>query len=188
MRKIVYGALVATVTLFVGGGVVLAPGTGLFASAQARQTPPPIQPLDPLDPNFGAQTSSAQSEPPEPFIEWHKRQNAESRLTAYGELLLGDAIDPHTGSIVFEHVDVSIPGNSHLEVALRRRRSQGPLYHETVDVEFGDWELVVPRMKVVTSEDNPWTGSRCTQSFAASFPPIFSVYGLYLCSGLFQRA
>ncbi|MEL6365028.1 MAG: RHS repeat-associated core domain-containing protein [Pseudomonadota bacterium] len=114
----------------------------------------------------------AQAEPPTPLIEWYERQDIEARLTKYGNDLLGDKIDPHTGSLVFEQVDVSLPGNFPLEVAVRRRRSQGFLYGENVDAEFGDWEHVVPRMKVVTSAQAAWTGNRCTKSFSQAFPTV----------------
>ena len=103
-----------------------------------------------------------------PLEEWDKRQNADERLRAFGDDLLGDGIDPHTGSISFTQTDVSIPGNSGLDVAITRRRSQGFLYKDGVDAEFGDWELVVPRMKVTTV--NAWTGNRCSNSFNTSFP------------------
>jgi len=104
-----------------------------------------------------------------PLVEWEKRQLADERLTAFGTDLLGDLIDPHTGTLVFEHTDVSLPGNSGLEVAIRRRRSQGFLYHEFVDAEFADWELMVPRIKVTTANQRLWTGSRCSSSFASQF-------------------
>ena len=73
-----------------------------------------------------------------PIDEWEKRQNIDDRLTAFGDDLLGDAIDPHTGSLVFTQTDVSLPGNSNLQVAVTRRRSQGFLYHENEHSEFGD--------------------------------------------------
>ncbi|NJM35399.1 MAG: hypothetical protein HC850_12595, partial [Rhodomicrobium sp.] len=109
-----------------------------------------------------------------PGVEWEKRQDIDQRLRSYGPDLMGEMIDPHTGSIVFEHTDVSLPGNSGLEVAIRRKRSQGYLYRWTagasVNVGFGDWDLQVPRIQVVTSP-NGWTGERCNKSFLVSFPP-----------------
>lgn len=105
---------------------------------------------------------------PFPMEEWEKRQNAEERLTAFGDDLMGDQIDPHTGSLSFLQTDVSLPGNSGLPVAISRKRSQGLHYHESVDAEFGDWELVVPRLKVTSMA--AWAGNRCSNSFATSFP------------------
>lgn len=114
-------------------------------------------------------TASAQDA--QPWIEWEQRMDADQRLTAFGPDLLGDQIDPNTGAIVFEHTDVSLPGNSRLEVALRRRLSQGYLYDEGVDAEFGNWEHLVPRIVAITRSAG-WSGSRCDNSFATSFPAI----------------
>lgn len=58
-----------------------------------------------------------------PVIEWDKRVNADERLKAFGTDLLGDSIDPHTGSLSFQHTDVSIPGNyDYLKVTKNKKR------------------------------------------------------------------
>jgi hypothetical protein len=128
---------------------------------------------EPLDPRQVLKPRSVptSSQNPQPWIEWEQRLNADQRLTVLGPDLLGDQIDPGTGSIVFEHTDVALPGNSKLEVAVRRRLSQGYLYGEGVDAEFGNWEHLVPRIVVVTGTAG-WTGLRCSNSFNTSFPPI----------------
>jgi YD repeat-containing protein len=107
----------------------------------------------------------------EPWIEYEQRLNQEQRLTAYGPDLLGDSIDPASGQITFEHTDIVLPGNSKLDVSLRRRVSQGYLYGEGVNAEFGNWQYVVPRI-VAISRSAGWTGPRCSASLDASFPPI----------------
>ena len=122
-------------------------------------------------------TQAQQSAPPKPIVEWEKRQNADERLTAFGDDLMGDGIDPHTGSITFEHTDISLPGNSALDVSLKRRRTQGYLYHEDVDAEFGDWEYLVPRIKAISATARPWTGARCSSSYSALFGVITSGQG-----------
>lgn len=163
-------------------GRILACAATLFlASAHSvsgqEPSPPenpnaPITPLNPLDPNAPGKTNSmSASAPPVPMEDWEKRQNADERLTAFGTDLLGDGIDPHTGSLSFQHTDVSIPGNNRLPVAISRRRSQGMLYHKSVDAEFGDWELEVPRIKVTSA--NAWTGNRCSSHFSTSFPDVW---------------
>ena len=119
-----------------------------------------------------AMLAQAQTPTEGPIIEWEKRQNANDRLRAYGDDILGDGIDPHTGTIVFNHRDIVLPGNSGLEVALRRRRSQGMLYHDDVDAEFGDWEYQVPRISAVSATVRPWVGARCTTPFANKFTTI----------------
>lgn len=149
------------------------------ASAASAQlpTPPPAAP-----PPMG--TIAADKPPPEeppapnslvqgesPWVEWEKKQGQEERLRSYGPDLLGDSIDPHSGALSFEQTDVSLPGNSHLEVAIKRRRSQGYLYGRNVNVDFGDWELVVPKISVITGGGG-WVGARCSNSYATSFPPM----------------
>jgi YD repeat-containing protein len=104
-----------------------------------------------------------------PIVEWEKRQNVEQRLTAFGNDILGDGIDPHTGALVFQHLDVSLPGNSHLEVAVRRKLAQGEYYHKADAIEFGDWQLVAPRIQAIHMP-NGFSGNRCTNSFTQSFP------------------
>lgn len=78
--------------------------------------------------------------------DWVVKQSAEERLTTFGTDLLGDSVDPDTGALVFDHLDVAIPGNSGLEVAVRRRIAQGRIYHETEAVGFGDWIIQVPQI------------------------------------------
>jgi len=109
---------------------------------------------------------------PDPVVEWEKRQESESRLTAFGDDMFGDQIDPSTGALSFAHTDVSLSGNNALPVALVRRRSQGRLYKTYTNAEFGDWEYVVPRMKVFTVSPATWSGSRCSASFVSQFPDI----------------
>lgn len=103
--------------------------------------------------SFGLCQSALGNTQYSPAQDWEKRQNIEERLRSYGPDLLGESIDPHTGGITFEHTDLSIPGNFDLEVSLRRRRTQGPLYHESVEAEFADWSYVVPRVYVVNVHD-----------------------------------
>jgi len=98
-------------------------------------------------------------------IDYLKRQTVSERLQALGDDLLGDSIDLNTGSINIEHVDVSLPGNSSLEVAVRRSRTTGfPFPHldaasqsmmassandvnrPLVTSPFSDWAIEVPRI------------------------------------------
>lgn len=112
----------------------------------------------------------AQNQPDPPVIEHEKRQGAEHRLQTFGTDLLGDGIDPHTGSISFSTTDVSIPGNFSLPVAITRKLSPGNHYKRSVSVEFGDWQIEVPRLHVVTRTGFDWTGNRCSNTFDQSFP------------------
>lgn len=116
----------------------------------------------------------AQSPAPKPIIEWQKRQTSNERLTAFGDDLMGDAIDTHIGSLVFTHTDVSIPGNSGLDVSVRRRLNQGYKYDEGVNVEFGDWELMAPKISVTASAQFGWAGNRCSGTWAENFPTVYA--------------
>lgn len=107
----------------------------------------------------------------EPIVDWEKRQNAEERLTVFGDDFLGDAIDPHTGSLSFSHTDINIPGNSHLPVMLSRQRSTGYTYEDGVNAEFGDWSITVPRLTVVSLSGLEWDGNRCSSD-------VYSILGL----------
>lgn len=106
---------------------------------------------------------SSQGDQLSPVIEWDKRAEVGERLTGLGLDLLGDSIDPHTGSISFQHTDINLPGNSGLPVSLTRKLSQSYFYSLSVDAEFGDWNYDVPRLHVTTAYAvNAWAGTRCT--------------------------
>lgn len=128
---------------------------------------------------LAASLSSAAAQAPNsdlPIIEYERRQDQESRLQSFGSDLLGDQIDPATGALTFEQTDVVLPGNSHLEVAVRRRRSQGYYFKDDVQAEFGDWTLLAPRINVI-SGPTAWTGARCTASQDVTLPPHVSGQG-----------
>ncbi len=116
---------------------------------------------------------SANAQPaPLPKQELEKRQGAEYRLEVFGPDLMGDGIDPHTGTIQFSQTDVSLPGNFGLEVAIRRKRSQGNFYTMGAAEEFGDWQIDVPRMHIILASAINWTGNRCSTPYATAFPDI----------------
>jgi RHS repeat-associated protein len=135
--------------------------SAFVASAQQAPAPPIEEP----------QSTTLSGEALQPWIEYEQRMNQEQRLTAYGPDVLGDAIDPSSGQISFEHTDVVIPGNSKLDVSLRRRVSQGYLYGEGVNAEFGNWQYVVPRIVAITRTAG-WTGLRCSAALSTSFPLV----------------
>ncbi len=63
-------------------------------------------------------------------------------LQPHDQGLMGDKIDKKTGLLQFEHVDVSLPGNSALPVEIRRVFS----YREESKGELAGWELDVPKI------------------------------------------
>ncbi|MEP2103754.1 MAG: RHS repeat-associated core domain-containing protein [Parasphingorhabdus sp.] len=72
----------------------------------------------------------------------------EQRLKPHDNELMGDKIDQNSGGITFEHMDVSLPGNSGLEVALRRKVVQGNIAFTPYQQAFGDWVLDLPMVKM----------------------------------------
>ncbi len=107
-------------------------------------------------------------------IEWDKRAEIGDRLTAHGLDLLGDSIDPHTGTISFRQTDISLPGNSELPVALTRELTPGYFHSFSVDVEFGDWSYSVPRLHLVTAASSNWSGARCSDPQSVFAPQQYS--------------
>ena len=110
-----------------------------------------------------------------PDIEWEKHAPGDTKLQHLTDGLMGDSIDPHLGGLSFEHTDVSLPGNSGLEVAIRRKREQGDFYlrqgPNAEVAEFGDWQLAAPRIRVMLPHDQQWGASRCSQSSVSQLPP-----------------
>ncbi|MCL5050021.1 MAG: RHS repeat-associated core domain-containing protein [Firmicutes bacterium] len=97
----------------------------------------------------------------------------------HSNTLLGDAIDPHVGTLSFQHTDVSLPGNSGLAVALVRELSPGYFHGLQENVEFGDWNYAVPRLSVVSAKGtmavpNQWTGQRCTNPLSTFSPVLYN--------------
>ena len=138
---------------------------GMQSSAAAMQVRPP-----------GGSTAAV---PLTPALEWDKRKEVGERLSALGNDIMGESIDPHTGSISFRHVDIDLPGNSALPVALIRELTQGYFHRYTVDAEFGDWHYAVPRLHVITAVQNAsyssqWRGARCTQPNNVFAPALYS--------------
>jgi RHS repeat-associated protein len=93
--------------------------------------------------------------------EWYVRSGAEARLEPMGDTLLGDSIDPDTGSLSFNHTDVSLPGNSGLRVAVSRTMNQGLLYKNTDTHGFDSWDLDVPRITELVPLTAFGTGYTC---------------------------
>ena len=76
--------------------------------------------------------------------DFRRLSGADARLEPYGDDLMGDMIDKNTGTISFQHTDVSLPGNSGLEVAFRRKITQGSPYASPFQQGLEDWVLDLP--------------------------------------------
>lgn len=104
-------------------------------------------------------------------IDWNERLAPNLGVAAHDTSLLGDNIDLHTGRLSFEHVDVSIPGNSKLPVEIRRRLNPSQWRGH----EFHDWQLAVPSITTnINGYDfvrgTRWGKSRCSQPLVDSIP------------------
>jgi len=66
------------------------------------------------------------------------------RLKPHDNGLMGDVVDKKTGNFSLQNTDISIPGNSNLEVALRRTYEQGDIRYSQHQQAFGDWDLDLP--------------------------------------------
>ena len=124
------------------------------------------------DTGFG-QIGGGTTVTPKVTVEQLERQGVGARLRPHTSGVLGDQIDPNTGSLRFTHSDVSIPGNSRIPVEIVRYRKQGLTYYPDVNIDFGDWELDIPKISVligqrtengVATEPPVWSAARCTSS------------------------
>jgi RHS repeat-associated protein len=59
--------------------------------------------------------------------------------------LLGDRIDNNLGALSFYNTDISVPGNSQLEVAIHRSY-KGGIFTNKESLELGDWSLDLPHV------------------------------------------
>lgn len=107
-----------------------------------------------------------------PIVDWQKRLTNQERMASLGSNLMGDSIDLNMGSIAFEHTDINIPGNNSLDVSIRRQLTQGYKYDEGVNVEFGDWELILPKITTVALTSLGWAGQRCNGDWDQNFPSV----------------
>ena len=58
----------------------------------------------------------------------------------------GDEYDVNSGMLSFKNVDVSIPGNFNIPMAVHRSKTLHALSHN-VTGEFGNWSLDLPRIE-----------------------------------------
>jgi RHS repeat-associated protein len=100
--------------------------------------------------------------------DWVEKHAPVAEMQAHDFSLLGDSINLSTGGLQFEQVDVSLPGNSHLPVEIRRRLDPG----RALGGDFGDWKLAIPTIstKILANE---WIGnSRWGKLRCSGFPAL----------------
>ncbi|MDE2157044.1 MAG: hypothetical protein KGJ32_14330, partial [Xanthomonadaceae bacterium] len=94
----------------------------------------------------------------DPYEEFGKRLKAAQEVTPLSSDLFGDSVSLYNGATEFNTVDISIPGNSALQVELRRRRV---IEDQRLDGGswiggFGDWDADVPYIAGTFTDANGW--------------------------------
>ena len=89
-----------------------------------------------------------------------------------GPDLFGDKVNFFNGSLSFEQLDLSLPGNNALPVAVGRSYEPGRDWRVTG--QFGDWDIDVPRISGTFSNLRGWVNqlgspARCS---GFSLPPV----------------
>ena len=81
-------------------------------------------------------------------------------VQALGPDLMGDKVNEYNGGLEFEHVDVSLPGNSALAVGVGRRLATGTRQAALNQGMFGDWDLTIPHLRTLTGAgpNDTWSG------------------------------
>ena len=102
---------------------------------------------------------------------WVEKNAPLAGLQAHDFSLLGESINLSNGSIQFEQVDVSLPGNSHLPVEIRRRLDPQKMQSG----EFADWQLAIPTIstKILETEwttNRRWGKVRCSGTLVSAIP------------------
>lgn len=119
-----------------------------------------------LSTNAWSQTTSASEDA--------TRAHTDKELSGAGDRSLGDMVDLNTGSLSFSQTDVSIPGNSTLQVAITRRFDAQRMRSLSVpasSLAFYDWQIDVPRISVTLATSNPWPANRCSSRWV---PPVLN--------------
>jgi hypothetical protein len=77
----------------------------------------------------------------------------DSRYLPYSTRGTGEVIDLYSGSLGFVVTDASLPGSSGLDVAVTRRFETGSPGDSAEAYELGDWQLDVPVIEGVVSDE-----------------------------------
>jgi hypothetical protein len=107
-----------------------------------------------------AQTTTADQETSQAI----KAPNA---LVKIGTDLFGDKNNLYTGSLEFVQMDVNIPGNNQLPVAIGRRIVTGTT--KAGGRPFGAWDLEIPHLHGVFAERDGWVNEQRLKNRCSSF-------------------
>ena len=105
------------------------------------------------------------------------------RLQPLGLGLMGDTVDHYSGTLVITHTDVSLPGNSNLEVAIKRRMSPRATTLRQ-DFFMGDWELLIPNISMnlplygnlERTQLHNWFNKRCSNNSNVGWWSMVPIY------------
>ena len=109
--------------------------------------------------------------------EFAKKVNQSQDVGVLGDDLVGDQINPFTGSLEFTATDVSLPGNFNLPVTVGRRFVVEPsrnwanasaFVSAPVSRMFGDWDLDIPFLSGTFSASFGWEGASPTTARCSS--------------------
>ena len=127
-----------------------------FASESNQESPQPLgtssgeisanlSVIDPGGPGF--EENIENYIPPETFTyNFNEINNVTTDVPTLTTDLMGDRIDPSTGTISWSHTDVTIPGNFDIEVSLTRTlEDTGNWFGATR--ELGNWSLAIPHVR-----------------------------------------
>lgn len=105
-----------------------------------------------------------------PWEEYDKLIKSAQTIKSEGPTLFGDSVNLYTGATSFATVDVSIPGNFPIPVALGRRFSP---QSDARSRPFGDWDWDVPYISGMFSRAEGWvlgTSAATASANRCSFP------------------
>ena len=118
-------------------------------------------------------------------------------LTALGPDLFGEQVNTYTGGLGFSQTDLSLPGNDSLPVNVTRHLAvdgnKSPTFATDLNLwrghTFGEWELDLPYISGIYSEQDGWTvannatpNARCSATSSSTSPygpRIVTVNGVY---------
>lgn len=115
-------------------------------------------PQDPVDPEPPTSSFS--------YLEDGTPVRSGEVIRALGPDLMGDLINESVGSLEFNQTDLSIPGNSKLDVRVGRRivASTKQVFNRTG--LFGDWDLDIPHLHTIATATEPnWYGGNSKTNF-----------------------
>ncbi|MBF7074999.1 hypothetical protein ISG33_16480 [Glaciecola sp. MH2013] len=129
--------------------------------------------------------------PPSAFTyNYGEMNNVQTDVTTLTTALMGDSIDPNTGTVSFTHTDISIPGNFDIPVALQRTMSDPDNWYKE-SLEVGNWSLAIPHVRgsyirpiagipvSQVGDNSPWLmGMACSKTHRPSFSKVIGkVFG-----------